>query len=144
MNYEILAELFSNFFKTHNVFQRPKEEIIDYLKKQKDELIFVENAATFLVKTGESLDKNHTRWKFRHFAYPSKESALKLLEKAEEKVRNSSKTTKIELTIAKNENSFEFFKSNGYEQEGILKNHYRPNEDCYVLSKYFSDKDKNA
>ncbi|MBT3865622.1 hypothetical protein HOF78_00790 [Candidatus Woesearchaeota archaeon] len=139
MNYETLAELFSNFFKTHNVFQKTKQEIIDYLKNQKDELIFIENAATFLVKTGEGLDKNHTRWKFRHFAYLSQESALKLLEKAEAKVRNSSKTAKIELTIAENEDSFEFFKSNGYEQEGILKNHYRPNEDCYILSKYFSE-----
>mgnify|MGYP001579545610 FL=1 len=76
-------------------------------------------------------------WKFRHFAFETETIALELLSEVENIVRNSSKTSKIELTIAETELGIDFYKRYKYEQEAELKNHYRWGETCYVLAKSF-------
>ena len=140
-DFENLIKLFRNFFPTHNIFQKSNEEILPYLKEQSKEnkLIILEEksirAALFLVNFGQNSEGSHKLWKFRHFAFGSEEEASKLLEESEKVVKNSSKTSKIELTIAKNEKGMEFYKSRGYKQEGKLENHYRLGETCFILSK---------
>ena len=138
-DYPALVKLYKSFFTKHNIFQKSDEEIIDYLKQQKHELIVYDDnrikGTLFLV----NFDGNgHKLWKFRHFAFESEEIASKLWDDAEKKVKKSSETAKIELTIAENEKSLNFFRANGYEEEGKLKNHYRFGETCFILSKSFN------
>ena len=142
-DYNQLIDLYQSFFKTHNLFNQKNSEIVSYLKKQavKSELIVYEEngkilGASFLVNL--SNENGHSRWKFRHFTFTNEKAATKLLKEAEKRVKKSSKTVKIELTIAENENSLDFFKQNDYEEEGRLTNHYRWGETCLVLSKSFS------
>jgi hypothetical protein len=137
-DYEKLTVLFKNFFKTHNVFQKSDEEIVSYLKDQKDKLLVKENnneiqGALFLVNFGSN--STHKLWKFRHFAFSSEETAKELLNEAENIIKELSETSKIELTISETEEGIEFYKVNGYQQEGELKNHYRQGETCFILSK---------
>ena len=141
-DYDKLIELFRNFFTTHNIFQQSDEEIISYLKEQSEEnklIIYEENneikAACFLVNFGQNKEGTHKLWKFRHFAFTSEEAGSKLLEEAENKIKEESETSKIELTIAENEEGINFYKSKGYVQEAELKNHYRQGETCFILSK---------
>lgn len=133
-DYQKLAELYKEFFPTHNIFQ--KDNVIDYLKEQaeKDQLLTNENAALFLVnlQSGE-----HQRWKFRHFAFTDETAAKDLLEQAENLIKEKSKTAKVELTIAESEQKINFYKNNGYQEEGKLTNHYRWGETCFVLGKSF-------
>jgi len=141
-DYGKLVELFRKFFTTHNIFQQSDKKIIIYLKKQSEKnklAIYEENneikAACFLVNFGQNKESTHKLWKFRHFAFTSEEAASKLLEEAENKIKESSETSKVELTIAENEKGIDFYKSKGYEQEAELKNHYRFGETCFILSK---------
>ena len=144
-DYKKLVKLYSSFFKVHNIFQQDDEKVLLYLKKeaQKNELTVYEEgieikAALFLVMLGKNADGTHKLWKFRHFAYESDKIASQLLAHAEQKVKEKSKTAKIELNIAETEKGIDFLKSKGYSQEGELKNHYRWGESCFVLSKSFS------
>lgn len=141
-DYGKLVELYRTFFETHNRFQQSEGHIINYLKEQGKEneiFIFEEEGnikgALILVLKGQNVDSSHKVWKFRHFAYDSESVALSLLKYVEEKIKERSPTAKIELTIAENENGVEFYRVNGYEQEGALKNHYRWGETCFILSK---------
>ena len=142
-DYGKLIKLFKGFFKTHNIFQKANEEMIEYLKEQSKEnkLIILEEdsikGALFLVNFGQNSDGSHKLWKFRHFAFDSEETASKLLKEAEDKIKKSSKTAKIELTIAENERGIDFYKAKGYVQEARLTNHYRWGENCFILSKSF-------
>ncbi len=140
-----LAELYSSFFSTHNIFLKSKKEIIKYLKEQAKENELIVNdelgtlqGALYLVNFGRNADGSHKLWKFRHFAFKSINAASRLSEEAEKKVLGKSKTAKIELTIAQTEEGIDFFKSKGYKQEGALSNHYRWGETCYILSKSLS------
>lgn len=142
-DYEQLAKLYSFFFTVHNIFHQDSKPVIDYLKKQEQEmLVFEENkeikGAICLVNLGQSLDGKHKHWKFRHFAYLNEKIGEELLAEAEKKVKAGSKTAKVELTIAETEKNLSFYKTHSYEQEGILKNHYRWGERCFVLGKSFS------
>ena len=142
-DYGKLAGLYASFFKTHNIFQQEQAKVVAYLQEQKHELLVYEEngeikGALFLVLLGQNVDGTHKLWKFRHFAFTSADIAGQLLAEAEKKVQESSKNAKIELTIAESEEGIEFYKANGYGQEGILKNHYRWGEICYILSKSFS------
>ncbi len=143
-DYISLVELYKNFFSKHNIFQKNNEEIISYLKEQaeKDQLLVYEEeskikGAMYLVKTKETADGSHKVWKFRHFAFENEDIAKKLLNEGEKRIKEQSQTSKIELTIAESEPGIEFYKKNGYEQEGALKNHYRWGEICFVLGKSF-------
>jgi len=143
-DYQKLVDLYKEFFPTHNIFQQDKDIVIAYIRKESLDretfLVYEEDGevkgALILVLLEKSDD--HTRWKFRHFAFTSEEVAEKLLQEAERRVKESSKTTKVELTIAESEKGMEFYKKNEYEQEAELKNHYRWGETCFVLGKSFS------
>lgn len=137
-----LVGLYRSFFSTHNVFKKSNKAIVEYLKEQAkvNELIICEEGGTlqgalFLVNFGQNADKSHKLWKFRHFAFDSEKIGFLLLAKAEKKVKKSSKTSKIELTIAETEKGIKFYRSKGYTQEGSLLNHYCFGETCYILSK---------
>ncbi|MBU0456595.1 MAG: hypothetical protein KKD75_00460 [Nanoarchaeota archaeon] len=144
-DYEALAKLYSSFFTTHNIFQKSEDEVISYLKESSSKhklIIFKDNdevkGALFLVNFGTAENGLHKRWKFRHFAFTSEEIATDLLLEAEKTIQNASKTAKIELNITETEESIDFYKQHGYEQEGELKNHFRWGETCFVLAKSFS------
>ncbi|MGM5488672.1 MAG: hypothetical protein ACQESG_07010 [Nanobdellota archaeon] len=134
---EAMAALYKQFFPTHNIFSGG--DVVTYLTEEahRHEMLVFDDGAVrgglFLVKqqSGE-----HTRWKFRHFAFDDEAAGAELLAEAERRVADASDTAKVELTIAENE-PVDFFKKHGYEQEGTLANHYRWGETCYVLSKSF-------
>ncbi len=142
-DYGQIASLYANFFETHDIFRKTKGFVMDYLRIEAEKhelLVCVENeivkGALFIVGLGKS--QTHKRWKFRHFAFETERIAETLLEEAERKVRELSRTAKIELTIAENEEGLDFYKKQGYSQEGMLKNHYRWGEVCFVLGKSIS------
>jgi len=143
-DYVGLLALFKRFFPVHNRFQQDDGAIVKYLKKQasENELIVYDDSgikgALFLVKAGENKEGSHKIWKFRHFAFDNEQVASELLVEAEKRVKESSETSKIELTIAENEEGIDFYKDNGYEEEAALKNHYRWGETCFVFAKSFS------
>ncbi len=133
-----------SFFSTHNIFQQSDKKILPYLAAQASEhqlLIYedrgVVKAGLFLVQTGANADSSHRIWKFRHFAFPSDDIGSRLLALAEDCARSASTTAKIELTIAESEPGKEFYLNHGYVEEGVLNNHYRPREKCYILGKSF-------
>lgn len=145
-DYVGLNALFKEFFVAHNRFSQNDKEVIEYLKSQAEnnQLIVHEtnnklDGAMFIVKTDQNDTGTHTKWKFRHFAYKNHTVGKELLVYAEEFVKKSSDTSKIELTIAETEEDIDFLKKNDYEEEGALKHHYRWDETCYVLSKWFSN-----
>lgn len=138
------VSLFCSFFETHNRFGHGEDGVLEYLegKFERDLLLVCEidgliKGALFLVNFGSSHDGSHKLWKFRHFAFESREIAHSLLEFAEGRVRGESTTAKIELTIAESEEGLDFYKQQGYVQEAALKDHYRWGEVCYVLGKSF-------
>ena len=141
-----VAQLLKEFYPTHNLFNQTEDKIATYLQTESinHKLLICKNenkeivASSFVVKTGESSDQSHSRWKFRHFAFVSEAAAKELLTASEDLVKGQSKTAKIELTISEREKSLSFFESNEYKKEGSLANHYRWNESCYILSKSFS------
>lgn len=139
-----LIDLYKEFFPTHNIFQRSTEDITNYLSEgiEIDELLVYDDgeitAAMFIVLTDRSEDQKHTRWKFRHVAYTKEKTAKELITEVEERIKQTSNTAKIELTIAESEKALDFFKKIGYQEEGALKNHYRWGETCFILSKSFS------
>mgnify|MGYP001618150650 CR=1 FL=1 len=144
-DFEKLVGLYKSFFTTHNRFQQADNEIVEYLKEQSQEndlIVYDEDGslkgALYLVNSGQNTDGSHKLWKFRHFAFKSEDIASQLLVEAEKRVKESSDTSKIELTIAETEEGIDFYKSKGYKQEGALSNHYRWGEICYILSKSFS------
>lgn len=144
-DYKKLVPLYSAFFKTHNIFQQSSKKVIAYLKEQaqKDELLVYEDknaikGALFLAQTGKNMNGTHTVWKLRHFAFGNNEIGTQLLQEAEKRIQKASKTAKVELTIAETEKGINFYQKNGYKQEGILRNHYRYGEKCYILGKSFS------
>lgn len=144
-DYVKLAGLYRSFFSTHNIFQKPNEEVVKYLREQSQEndlIVYDDNGslkgALYLVNFGQNADGSHKLWKFRHFAFESEDIASQLLDEAEKRVKEGSQTSKIELTIAESEEETDFYKSKGYGQEGALSNHYRWGETCVILSKSFS------
>ncbi len=143
-DFEPLAGLYREFFPTHNIFQGDQGEVVAYLRQEsgKSELLLSEvggsvKGALFLAKTGQDSGGSHTRWKFRHFAFETVQVAQELLKEAEKRVSGASDTAKVELTIAETEEGLDFYKARGYVQEGVLQNHYRWGERCFVLGKSF-------
>ena len=139
-DYGVLVTLYKSFFKTHNIFQQPDKTIMEYLKQQSKEnelIVYDDNeslkGALYLVNLSQN--SSHVLWKFKHVAFESETIASALLEEAEKRVKGTSTSVKIELTIAESEDGIDFYKSNGYVQEGALSNHYRKGETCFILSK---------
>jgi len=144
-DYPRLVEFFKAQFPVHNIFQRSPQNIQSYLMNQglKNPLYVVEKdgeitAALILFNKYSTSDRAHKVWKLRHFAFANEAAAEELLKYAEGKIKKSSKTAKIELSIAETEKSVEFYKDQGYLIEGVLKNHYRWNETTFIVSKSFS------
>ncbi len=135
-----LARFYKRYFKTHTVFQQPEKKVVAYLHKAVKEHTFIAvhdgrkiAGALFIVLEGK--DGTHSRWKLRHLAFIHHDVGHVLLEVAEQQVRQKSVTGKIELTLAEDEPHRQFLVKRGYKKEGVLKNHYRWNEKCYVLGK---------
>ena len=90
-----IATLCKQFFTTHNLFQDSMESVATYLQTEsiKHKLLITKNvnkeivAASFVVKTGESSDKSHTRWKFRHFAFTDPNAGKELLKDCEDFIK---------------------------------------------------------
>ena len=140
-----LVGLYKSFFVVHNRFRQSSEEIKAYLKEQmaQNQLFVSEfegqiKAAMLLVNFGSSVDGTHKLWKYRHFAWEHEENFRELLEYAENVIRQSSKTAKVELTLAENEPGIHMYSAHSYEQEAALRNHYRPGETCFIMSKDFA------
>jgi GNAT superfamily N-acetyltransferase len=144
-DYGQLVSLYKQFFPTHNMFQREKEVVEAYLRKEaleREAFVVSETeglirGAFILMCTGTNGNGTHTRWKFRHFAFETEKVGRELLEDAETRVRKSSKTAKVELTIADGEEGLEFYAKWGYKKEATLANHYRWEEECFILGKSF-------
>ncbi len=143
-DFEQLTSLYRSFFETHDKFQREKDIVIQYLRKESLEhelYVYDEDSmvkgALILVNTGVNKDGSHKRWKFRHLAFEREEVAIALLTEMESRVREESDTAKVELTIASSEEALDFYKKWGYKQEGALSNHFRFGETCFVLGKSF-------
>ena len=141
-DFEEMAELYSKFFATHDIFTQKVDTILSYLQNHatehecfisKDEHTLL--AVTFVVKLGESKDGSHKRWRLRHFAFRDDTAAIALLGAVEKYLTEQSKTVKIEQNLAENEKGLEFYVANGFVQEGVLMNHYRFGERCIVLGK---------
>lgn len=77
-------------------------------------------------------------FKFRHFAFKDEETFKQLLTHAEDLIKQSSQTTTIVNTIAETEKDIKFYENNGYKKIGPIENYYRPNENCYLLTKSFT------
>ena len=139
---ELVAKLYKSYFQTHTLFEQSLEKIILYLQEQVKKhplLVFEEEGiigALFLVTKNTS--GTHKLWKLRHFAFTKAYVGEQLLEEAEQRIKKASKTAKVELSIAESEEGIDFLKMKGFEQEGILKNHYRWGERCYILSRSIS------
>lgn len=143
-DFEQLTSLYRSFFETHDKFQREKDIVIQYLRKESLEhelYVYDEDSmvkgALILVNTGVNKDGSHKRWKFRHVAFETEPIAESLLGFAEERVKEESSTGKVELNIAETEEALDFYKKWGYKQEGALSNHFRFGETCFVLGKSF-------
>ncbi|MAG60780.1 hypothetical protein CL619_03260 [archaeon] len=147
-----LITLFRAFYPKHDIFHQEIPKISHYLSLQarQNQFLVVQEAsennevqvtaAAIIIKTGESVDKNHTRWKFRHFAFSNETAGLALLKECEQYVHQQSKTAKIELNIAESEAQLNFYKEHGYHKEATLRNHYRWGETCFVLGKSLKQK----
>jgi hypothetical protein len=142
-----LIILYKEFFSLHNVFQRDDYEIEKYLIElmtQNELIVYDDNgeikSAMFLDNFGQDLKGNHKLWKFKHFAFNDEDAGSELLNYAENKIIELSITSKIELTISKNEKHILFYEFRKYKKEGTLKNHYRWGEDCLILGKSLKNK----
>jgi len=142
-DYDQLVKLYKQFFPVHNIFQRDKDNVKRYLQNQaKDHIILVLEdpeikAAVILINKFSTPDNSHKVWKLRHFAFPANIYAEQLLTEAEEIIKKKSKTAKIECSIAETEKSIDFYKKH-FEQEGVLNNHYRMGETCFLFGKTIS------
>jgi len=141
-DFKELVALYKRFFKTHNIFSKPDEEIIEYLKKLKGECLLFDHhgilGAVYMVNHTTSQDGKHKLWKLKHLAFDSEDVGEQLLAEAEKRIKSESETAKIELNIAESEPNIDFYEENGYKKEAELKNHYRHDEACYVFSKMLS------
>lgn len=134
-----LIAIWKEAFPVHNVFTKSEEEIRKYLKKSKGKVLAAyENdkvvGGCLLVVSAQTPEHNLARVKHIAIAkeFQGKDVGTALLKKCERIVKKG----KIEIHVGEKEKeTIEFYKKNGYEQEGELKSHYRPDETCYVVGK---------
>jgi hypothetical protein len=138
-DYQKVAELFKSFYHVHNIFEDTIPHVTKYIKSMaaKGELLIFEEkdilAAAFLIE--KTKNGTHRLWKLRHFAFKTRLAGKKILKAAEDIAKQSSTTSKIEISIACSECGMDFYKQNGYSEEGKLVNHYRFGETTTVLGK---------
>ena len=134
-----LIAIWKEVFPTHNVFNKTEEEILKYLKKAKGKVLAAyenDKIVGGCVLFAYPQIEEHTLARIKHMGvakeFQGKDTGSALLKKCEKLVKKG----KIEIHVAENEkDALEFYEKNGYEKEGELKSHYRPNEACYVLGK---------
>ena len=134
-----LIAIWKEVFSTHNVFNKTEEDILKYLKKAKGKILAAYDngkvvGGCLLVVNAQTPEHNLARIKHVAVAkeFQGKDIGSALLKKCEKIVKKG----KIEMHVAEHEkDTLEFYAKNGYEQEGTLKSHYRPDEACYVLGK---------
>jgi hypothetical protein len=138
-DYPKIAELYKGFYHVHNVFEDTIPHITKYIKSlatKGELLIYGEKeilAAGFLIE--KTRTSTHKLWKLRHFAFKTRIAGKNVLKAAEEIARKSSTTSKVEISIACSECGLDFYKQNGYSEEGRLVNHYRFGETTTILGK---------
>ncbi len=136
-----LIAIWKEVFSLHNVFNKTDEEILKYLKKSKGKILAAYEdgkvvGGCLLVVNAQTPEHNLARIKHVAVAkeFQGKDIGSALLKKCERIVKKG----KIEIHVANAVvgcDVTEFYRKNGYEQEGVLKSHYRPDEACYVLGK---------
>lgn len=136
-----LAKMYKQVFKLHNVFEKPEEEVKEYLEKLHNKFTIViaahedEIVGGCVVVVRVDTEK-HKLSQIKHVAvldeYHGKKVGTELMKKAEEIIGRG----KVEIHIAKaDDDAAEFYKKLGYEVEGELKSHYRKDETCIILGK---------
>lgn len=140
-----LTDIYKTAFRKHNIFTKPSEEILTYLKQaaSSDEIIIAKKAGQviggLLLRLSTSSD-GHKVWKINHLAiHPelrNQSAATTLLKEAEKRISERSLTAKVELNVSENEKgTIPIFQKLGYEIEGKFKSHYRHGELVYALGK---------
>lgn len=130
-----LVGIYKEFFPVHAIFTKSDEEILEYLENFKgDILVAVQDGNIVGGLAIARKEYGHTIANFKHIAAKNQDKeVIKALVKKAEELANAAK---IELHIAEGEKiPYTFFEELGYEVEGKLKSHYRPDETCYVLGK---------
>lgn len=137
-----LIEVYKEVFTVHNIFTKGEEEILKYwetVKAEPDDFIVavedgkVVGGCLVLMRSFQG----HTIARIKHLAvaenHQKKGVGKALIEKAEEIIG----TAKIEIHVAESEKeAIAFYEKLGYKQEGVLSNHFRKGENCYVMGKY--------
>lgn len=147
-----LAKVYKGAFKKHNIFQKDRDSIVNYLKSLKDAKVLVAKSDEILGgivvrKADQDIKGNHVVFKYNHLAvdadYEGEGIAKDLLESADEDIKNKIKygeidTAKIEVSVADEEN-LDLYKEVGFELEGELKSHYRHGENVYIMGKLIEE-----
>ena len=134
-----LVPIYKASYTEHNVFMKSDEEVRNYIENLHGTFIIAEEDSRIV--GGLCIQKsitasNHILAKFVHFAvdkeHRRKGIGTAIFRAAEKAIGKG----KIELFVSEKSQEFlEFYKSLGYEIEGKLKNHFRPNEFCYILGR---------
>ena len=153
----VLIDVYKKAFNKHNIFQKPYEEVLEYLKtvhRKNRELgggfivarLEEKTIGGLLVKKNDQdIDGKHSTWKYNHMVvahdYKKMNIGTALMNAADQKIKQLIqgkiiKTAKVEVSVSENEkDSLAFFKKFGFEEEGKLKSHYRFGELVYILGK---------
>jgi ribosomal protein S18 acetylase RimI-like enzyme len=136
-----LAKMYKQVFKLHNVFEKPEEEVLKYMKSLHDKYTIIVAAHDDEIVGGcvvvARVDtEKHKLSQIKHVAvleeYRDKGVGTELVKKAEDIIGRG----KIEIHIAQaKDDAVGFYKELGYEVEGELKSHYRKGETCILLGK---------
>ncbi len=132
--------------KPHNIFQKSREEILQYLLRiQKEHELFIALinrkvvGGTVLEKKDENITGDHKVWKLKHFALNKEitgEVEKEILTEIEEILCKKSKSVKIQLNLSEKESRYiELFQNYGFKKEGTLEDHYRVGEKMVIYSK---------
>lgn len=130
-----LIPVLKEFFPVHVIFTKSEAEIFNYLETfEGDVLVAIEEDEVVGGLAISRKQYGHIVAGFKHIVAKGEDKeVIKALVKEAEKEANAGK---IELRIADGEKiPYTFFEELGYEVEGKLKSHYRPDETCYVLGK---------
>lgn len=141
-----LIAVLREVFPVHNIFTKDEESVLKYwevVKAEPDDFIVaVEDGKVIggCLVVMRSFD-GHTIARIKHLAvatdHKAKGVGRSLIEKAEEIIG----TGKIEIHVAEGEKIvIPFYTKMGYKQEGVLSDHFRKGENCYVMGKYIEVK----
>lgn len=141
-----LIEIYQEQLNPHNIFQKPVEEVLQYLLSiQKEHEFFIaliDNrvvGGTVLEQKDESSKEDHKIWKLKHFALKNgldEEIEREIVLEIEQRLKNKSKSVKIQLNLSEKEKRYiDLFHKYGFKKEGTLEDHYRVGEKMFIYSK---------